>query len=252
MERRFAKDRAALFGLVEDRYKQAFANALAEMTARYGEDSQLVKQIKGLEDFVRGGFVRDALDIVLRKSDANGLPFVRKHLADSSLEYSQHDLEYLGRYGEWQDIPLIVSLVGRHARGASWLSSGDGKKTRLAARALHRIGKGRTGELLGIKMPSELLARVVHALSDREFKTLSNEQIGDLLSSVSDRVRKITALKCMRSFAKKRLIKTLQDYVAGEKHRYYNVVHWLDLGVSAPKEIALRSAAKVLSREWSE
>lgn len=44
----------------------------------------------------------------------------------------------------------------------------------------------------------------------------------------------------------------LQDYIAGEKHRYYNVVHWLDLGVSAPKEIALRSTGKVLAREWSE
>ena len=177
---------------------------------------------------------------------------MRKHLADSALAYSEHDIEYLGRYGEWQDIPLIVSLVGRYARGVSLLSIGDGKKTRLAARALHRIGKGRTGELLGIKMPSELLARVIHGLSDKEFKALSDEQIGVLLSSEFDRVRKITALKCVRSFPKKRLIKTLQDYVAGEKQRYYNVVHWLDLGVSAPKEIALRSAAKVLAREWSE
>ena len=101
-------------------------------------------------------------------------------------------------------------------------------------------------------MPSELLARAVHSLSDKEFKTLSDEQIGGLLLSESDRVRKITALKCVRSFPKKRLIKTLQDYVAGEKRRYYNVVHWLDLGVSAPKEVALRSATKVLAREWSE
>ena len=156
------------------------------------------------------------------------------------------------RYGEWQDIPLIVSLVGRHLPRASLLFSGDGTKHLLAARAVHRIGKGRTKELLGIKMPSELLARVIHGISDKQFKTLSEEQIGGLLSSESDRVRKITAPKCVRGFPKKRLIKTLQDYVAGEKHRYYNVVHWLDLGVSAPKEIALRSAAKVLAREWSE
>ena len=251
-ERRFAKDSAKLFGLVEDRYKQAFTNALAEMTSRYGEESQVVKGAKGLEDFLRGRFVRDALDVVLRKSDAKGLPFVRKHLADSSLAYSDHDLEFLGKYGEWQDIPLIVALAGRYAQGASLLSIGGGKKHRLAARALHRIGKARTGELLGIEMPSELLARVIHGLPDRAFKTLSDEQIGGLLSSESDRVRKITALKCVRSFPKKRLIKTLQDYIAGEKHRYYNVVHWLDLGVSAPKEIALRSAAKVLAGEWSE
>jgi hypothetical protein len=252
LERRFAKDGATLFTLIDDRYKQAFASELAEMTARYGEESQLVKDTKGLEDYVRGGFVRDALDIVLRKSDAKGLPFVRKHLADSSLAYSDHDLEYLGRYGEWQDVPLIVSLVGRYARGASLLFGGDGKKHRLAARVLHRIGKGRTGELLGIEMPAELLALVICGLSDKEFKTLSDEQIGGLLLSEFDRVRKITALKCVRSFPKKRLIKTLQDYIAGEKHRYYNVVHWLDLGGSATKEIAVRSAAKVLAREWTE
>jgi hypothetical protein len=252
LERRFAKSGEKLFGLIDDRYKQAFASALAEMTSRYGEESQLVKDTKRLEDHLRGGFVRDALDIVLRKGDAKGLPFVRTHLADSSLTYSEHDLEYLGRYGEWQDIPLIVSLVGRYARGTSLLLSGDGKKHRLAARALQRIGKGRTGELFGIKMPPELLARVIHGLSDKEFKTLSDEQTGGLLSSESDRVRKITALKCVRSFPNKRLVKTLQDYVAGDKHRYYNVIHWLDLGVSAPKEIALRSVNKVLAREWSE
>ncbi len=252
LERRFAKDKAILFGLIDDRYKQAFANALVEMTSLHGEESKLVKDTKELEGYVRSRFVRDALDIVLRKSGANGLPFIRKHLADSSLAYSEHDLEYLGRHGEWQDIPLIVSLVGRYVRGASLLSMGDGKKYRLAARAIHRIGKGRTGELLGIEMPAELLARIIHGLSDKEFMALSNEQVGDLLLLESDRVRKITALKCVRSFPKKLLIKTLQDYVGGEKQRYYNVVHWLDLGVSAPKEVALRSATKVLAREWSE
>ncbi|HEY1983039.1 MAG TPA: hypothetical protein VGH13_23405, partial [Xanthobacteraceae bacterium] len=252
LERRFAKQSATLFGLIDDRYKQAFANALAEMASQYGDESQLVKDVKGMEDYVRGRFVREALDVVLRKSDAKGLPSVRKHLADSSLAFSEHDLEYLGRHGEWQDISLIVSLVDRYAPGTSLLSIGNGKKHRLAAKALHRIGKGRIGELLGTKMPSELLAWVIHALSDKEFKSLSDEQIGGLLSPESDRVRKITALKCVRSFPKKRLIKTLQDYIAGDKHRYYNVVHWLDFGASAPKEIALRSAAKVMAREWSE
>lgn len=175
-ERRFAKDSATLVGLVDDRYKKAFTNALAEMASRYGEESQLVKGAKGLEEFVRGRFVRDALDVVLRKSDAKALTFVRKHLADSSLAYSDHDLEFLGKYGEWQDIPLIVALVGRYAQGESLLSIGDGKKARLAAKALHRIGKARTGELLSIEMPPELLARLIHGLSEKAFKMLSDEQ----------------------------------------------------------------------------
>ena len=155
------------------------------------------------------------------------------------------------KYGEWQDIPLIVSLVGRYARGESLLSSGVGKY-QLAAKALHRIGRGRIRELLAVEMPSELLARIIRGLSDKEFKTLPVEQISVLLDSDSDRVRKITALKCVHSFPKKRLIQTLQDYVTGDKHRYYNVVYWLDLGLSAPREIALRSATKVMAREWSE
>ncbi len=251
LEKRFAKDSKTLLRLIDDEYKQTFEIALKEMTARYGGDSELVKRIVGIEEYLRDGFVREALDVVLRKSDARNLVFVRKHLAKSSLAYSDHDLEYLGKYGEWQDVPLIVSLVGRFARGISSFL-GDDKKYRLAAKALHRIGKGRTGQLLSIKMPPELLARVIHSISEREFKSLSDEQIAAQLSSESDRVRKITALKCVHSIQKRRLIETLSNYIVGEKHRYYNVVHWLDLGASAPKEAALRSAAKVLAREWSE
>ncbi|MEP7173353.1 MAG: DUF4062 domain-containing protein [Aestuariivirga sp.] len=251
LESRFDRDSATLFDLINDRYKQAFVRSLAEMISLHGEDSQLIKDTKGLEDYLRRKFLRDAIDIVLRKSDAKSLPFVRNHLSDSSLAYSEHDLEYLGKYGEWQDIPLIVSLVGRVAFGVSLLSNRDGKKTQLAAKALHRISRGRTGELIEIKMPSDLQMQVIHSLSDKEFKTLSDEQIEGLLLSESDGVRKVTALKCVHSFAKKRLIKTLQSYIEDDKQRYYNVIHWLDLGVSAPKEIALRSAAKVLARERS-
>ena len=62
-----------------------------DVAVRRGEPAN--RGIKRLEDYLRGGFVRDALDVVLRKSDGKGLPFVRKHLADSSLAYPEHELQ---------------------------------------------------------------------------------------------------------------------------------------------------------------
>ncbi|MGE3988385.1 DUF4062 domain-containing protein [Pseudorhodoplanes sp.] len=252
MERRFGRDSGPLLRLIDDCYKQTFADCFKQLVVRHGEESQLVKDVKGLEGHLRSKFVRDALDVVLRKSDARGLPFIRRHLADSSLAYSEHDLEYFGEHGEWQDVPLIVSLTARYAAGTSLLSIGDDRRYRLAAKALRRIGKGRAGELLTLEMPSTLLALVIHGIPDREFKALSKHHIESMLSSESERVRKIAALRCVRSFSKARLMQTLKDYITGDKHRYYNVVHWLDFGVSAPREIALGSVAKVLARDRSD
>lgn len=42
----------------------------------------------------------------------------------------------------------------------------------------------------------------------------------------------------------------LDNYYSGDTHRYYNVIHWLDLGVSIPRDRARFAAKIVLVREW--
>ena len=40
----------------------------------------------------------------------------------------------------------------------------------------------------------------------------------------------------------KRIKSILREYVSGDKHRYYNVIHWLDLGASMSRDEALKVA----------
>ena len=50
---------------------------------------------------------------------------------------------------------------------------------------------------------------------------------------------------------KTRVVKILAAYVLPGEQYYYNVVHWLDLGASLPKDRAESAAKKVIRKEWS-
>lgn len=247
-DKRYSKDRAKLLALVDDRYKTAFATELAEMKTRYGEDDPFIKETTALEDFVRKRFVRQGLNIVARKGGAGDLAFMRKNLVDD-FGYSIADTEYFAKHGEWQDIPLIISMLGRYQTGVTILGGGSTNKARLAANAIHRIAKGRITEMLAITMPSELLGRIIDLLSESEFRGIDNRQIQQLLLSQDERVRKITVLRSIKNYSKVRLKQTLEDYVSNAQ-RYYNVIHWLDMGLSVPKELSAPAVVKTIARIW--
>jgi hypothetical protein len=145
-------------------------------------------------------------------------------------------VEYFRKFGEWEDIPLIIALVERPDAGRNSLLAfvQDNSKYRAAARAIYEIGRTRFSELLGIPAPGRLLAHLVVQASDRVFRALSDVSITVLLRSENDSVRKAAALKSVRALPKARVAGILTDYLSAEERRYYNVVHWLDLGVSAP------------------
>ena len=224
---------------------------MAELTTRYGEESKLVKDTRGLEEFVRKGFTRQALDIVCEVSASEHLGLVRRAVEGNFVDYSPLDLKYLQKHGEWKDIPLVIAITKKTESGASLVGSGYREKYRLAAKVMYAIGKERLRQLLEHEMPKQLLTQLILELSDKSFRLLSNQQLKKLLLDTDDSVRKACALKAVRSLAKKRLTQVLIDYLESEDKRFYNVIHWLDLGVSVSHEIAKRAANKVISKEWS-
>ncbi|NEV79111.1 DUF4062 domain-containing protein [Rhodopseudomonas sp. BR0C11] len=252
LQRQFARQPQQLIMLIEDQFHQDYAEGVAEMASRYGEDNQLVKDTKGLGDLLRKGFTRRALDIVCKAGVAEHLKLVRKTLESDFVDYSRHDVEYLQRHGEWQDIPLIIAAVKRSEVGISMISTDYSAEYRLAAKAMYAIGKRRLAELLEKQMPKRLLARLIIEISDSSFRTLTNAQINRLFLDEDDSVRRACALKAVRAFSKKRLAQLLKEYIGGDGQRYYNVVHWLDLGVSMPKDRAKTGAAKAITKEWPE
>ncbi|MDQ6987970.1 MAG: hypothetical protein Q9M25_09225, partial [Mariprofundaceae bacterium] len=68
-----------------------------------------------------------------------------------------------------------------------------------------------------------------------------------LFNHKSERVRKVTALLAIRSLTVKRIRDTLREYVLGDNYRYYNVIHWLDLGASMRRDDAKKVAISAAS-----
>jgi hypothetical protein len=233
LERNFGGRKHELVALVSDQFKTDFETSFEAMASRIGPDSLMVKDIRNLEEHLRRGFTRRGLDIICRAAEVEHLGLVRSALASDYVGYSRLDIEYLRKHGEWQDIPLLIAAEQRIEPGVSLLSSGSTEKFQAIAKAIYSIGKNRLNELLELEMPKNLLARVLLQISDKGFKSIAQDKIRRLLLDAE----------------KRRVIQVLQEYVdSGEQH-FYNVVHWLDLGASAPKNLAEKAAATVIAKE---
>lgn len=242
-DRQFSSRGGKLRNSVRDQFKAEFDEDLVATTEKFGNMGDLVEKTRSLEDFLRKRLTRKGLDVICRRGGASDLGQVREVVKSGFVEYSAADIEYLRRFGEWEDIPLRNSLL-------SFVQ--DSSKYRAAARAIYEIGRTRFSELLAIPAPGRLLAQLVVHASDKVFKALSDASIAALLRSEDDSVRKTTALKSVRALPKARVARILTDYLSADKHRYYNVVHWLDLGASAPRDRALSAVEKILNQEWRQ
>jgi len=77
------------------------------------------------------------------------------------------------------------------------------------------------------------------------FAKISHDPLFALLNHESDGIRKSAAVLAVRAFSAKRIKSILREYVGSDKYRYYNVIHWLDLGVSMSRDEAKKVARAV-------
>jgi len=253
-DRHFGRSGQELRNAVDDRFKADFEQALAAMAERFGNyGADTVEKTRSLGDYIRKGLTRRALDIICNRGKLEDLGRVRKLLKDGVVDYAEADVEYLKRFGEWEDIPLIIDAVERPGPSQNGLSLFVRTEARYlaAARAIYRIGRARLPEVFVSPEIERLLPYLIAVASDRVFRDLGDAVIISLLRSKRDIVRKATALKCVQALPKTRVVKILAAYVLPGEQYYYNVVHWLDLGASLPKDRAESAAKKVIRKEWS-
>ncbi|MBQ0917758.1 DUF4062 domain-containing protein [Hydrogenophaga aromaticivorans] len=230
---------------ISDRFAARFSMLLNNHVARFGS-SETTEKIRGLEDWLCTKFRREALDIVCGKKSANDISLVRTTLQDSALDFSPVDLEYLSKFGQWADVKLILEILKRRSRGASALSlfSPVDGKYELASKAILKLGRGRLSEIVQLDLSGRLLSQLIKDAPDNAFSRLSPESIGELLRSKHDDVRKNCAIKCIKTFSSKKLRELLKAHFSSDTY-FYNVVHWLDLGTSCSREVALRCALRM-------
>jgi hypothetical protein len=234
---------------VADRFKSEFVKHIDSLTNRYG-DTDLVEKTKELENHVRETLTRKSLDVICERGDCRDLRLVREIIKDGSIGFSQNIVEYLKRFGEWDDIPFIIASLERYRPSLNLLLRSNDEIYAAIAHSIYAMGRQRLAELLAMPAPAQLTAQLIVVASDTMFRGLTNETIITLFLSEFATVRKSAALKCVRALSKTRITKLLEAYISGDGQRYYNVIHWLDLGVSAPKDIGKAAAEKAIRKEW--
>lgn len=250
--RQFSSRGDRLRAAIDDQYKSVFADLIESLQRAFGEESQLIEHTKALEKHLRKQYMSNGLDIICKKGGPQDLNRVRQALKSEYAVYSISHVEYLRKYGEWTDISLIVSMHDRprFGQGSTLLSSFEKDRVKTIAHLVYKIGRSRFRELISLDFPVRLLAFVVAMSSEKVFRTLNNDSINQLLLSAHDDVRKAAALKCVQTFPKHRLKELLNDYLSNEENYYYNVIHWLDFGLSLPSDRARPAAKKAIAGQW--
>ena len=255
-ERHFSARGDVLRKDLSDFYKSRFESDILELSAEVNSSEGVIEQVRELEKYLRDKYTLEALNIVCRRGGGGDLSLVRESISSDSVPLSDEVASYLSKFGEWQDIDRIVRTVGRpdvSSKPRSSLLGGlmgfNEDKYVIAARAIYKLGRRRLSDLLAVEMPDQLLMRVILTISDIQFATLKDSEIMRLLRKEQAELRKATALRCVRALTVRRQNELLDLYFR-EKYRYYNVIHWLDLGVSLSRARARATAQRVIDRTW--
>lgn len=194
-----------------------------------------LERIRGIRLSKIMGRALTALCIARDKQD---LERVRRVLDESLCLASDAVLEYLERYGDWSDIKRILGLQRKTSHGLSLLSIDNDISDERKAKAIAVLSRGRVVDILKYDMEDYLKGIIIKYIHSREISELDDENMIEFLLNKADEVREKFVIRCVLSLGKRRLEGLLRGYIGRDEAYYYNVVHWLDLGVSLPKPYA--------------
>ncbi|MEI7995917.1 MAG: DUF4062 domain-containing protein [Methylococcaceae bacterium] len=235
-----------LRNLLSDQYKSEFTRIVYAFVEKHGEDFR--EDIEQLRDFTCKQLTRKGLDLICRKAEAKDINLVRATLKSGMHWCSDADIDYIGRFGEWEDIKLLIDIVEQPIwSGTLGKPISVEEKYCSAALAICQLVRKRVPEVLAMEMPSRLLSQVIIVTPDKIFRDLGDHAIIDVFRLQDETVRKMAALKCVKALPKKSLVKLLDMYISGDHFRYYNVIHWLDFGISTPRERAILAANEIIN-----
>jgi len=215
---------------------------------KYGAESATIPKLKALIPYQKRILCTNALAAVCKQKKAEDLELVRNTVDKFDVDATQSVLQFFSKFGDWSDIDRVKRL-GNHAGDQTSLLTV--RKTPLPeqkAKAIQNLGKKRIVDLFSLELDGDVRKSIPHQMSNKSFIELSNETIKIELDRDDDQYRAIFALRCVQSLPKTRITKLLDLYVSRDGHRYYNSIHWLDLGASLPQKLARQIAAREILR----
>lgn len=203
--------------------------------------------LKKIEENVRNNITSDCADWLFQRMDKSDIFLLRSFLSRKNTIMTNSIVNYISKFGEWQDIPLLYNAKFSSQKNNITLGfpTPDSKMMNTAASAMIKIGKGRESELITLPMNSNLKTRLIVNFNTKEFLRIPNNEIKSLLNNEDENLREKLSLKIIECLPKKDIEHILKDYLSQDTY-FYNVVHWLDLGISLKRDIVQKSARNVI------
>ncbi|WP_413061198.1 DUF4062 domain-containing protein [Sphingomonas carotinifaciens] len=182
--------------------------------------------------------VKRALDIIASQRDQDDLSRIRKVLDEGKGNVTAQVISFFKTLGDSVDIERLGRTPPfRFDQPNNGNYFGDFID---AARLILRLHKGDAASLLNINFPAIMKAKLIELMPAKDFSTLNDDAIVELLLSSEDDIRRATARKVPTSVVRRRVTKIMDAYRSNDDGRYYIVTHWLDLGLAYDRPMARR------------
>lgn len=247
VERYFTQHVKELRRDIDDAFEDYFKERIRRMETIFGTPSAFkdyIDRIDEVEDFRRKQLTRQGLDVLCRAGKRGDLQRIRDNIQSGYAGVSKEDVKYLEKHGEWTDIRLLLNVE----IGATALLGYYEDFQEDAAKTIIKISRGRSiSELFALDMNPIILKKTIELCAKSRYSKISNDTLFKLLYHESPDVRKAASIKVVQTFSVKRIKSILREYISSDKYRYYNVIHWLDLGASMSRNDAMKVARAATS-----
>jgi len=230
-----------------DGFKSFFDSKLAGYISQFPE-STLATSIRGLEDFIRNELSSSGLNSVCLHSGKEDVPLVRRTLDARRIEFSSEILAFIRKFGDWSDRDRVLALYSNHATATSLLTIRGKERISPVAKTLYALGRKRLIDLLKFDADASIRSGIIGCLTQNDVRSLNDALLIEILNDQNYDVRKILALKCSLALPHSRIKIILDRYIKMPASRYYNSIHWLDLGAAMPRSIANQIASFELGK----
>ena len=249
-EMAFTKHSETLRADVDDNFQRYFNGQMQRTELLYGDGTawaDLFAKSRGIEDFLRKQLTRQGLNILSRKKKRDDLSRMRQNMDSGYAGVSVLDVQYISKFGDLEDMVRLGSVGPPHFGIDFAAYATFGEFQRVVANAILHISRKRPiMEALSLPVPVGLLSKLIELCSLSQFKKISHGALLELFDHESPEIRRAAAIKAVTALPARRIRQLLSEYVLSDKYRYYNVIHWLDMGASLSrvdaKEVA-RAAA---------
>ncbi|WP_083743773.1 DUF4062 domain-containing protein [Methylobacterium radiotolerans] len=233
---------------LEDEFREYVDLQSSRFIGSAGE--ALAKTVNNLKSYLRQKLSLATAVVLAEKNLPDYIQYVRNVADKEYVRWNASIAEYIATHGEWNDIYLISRMSTRPDYSMPLSSIWKNSEIKSeAAKTIAKLAQNRLPELIAADLGNEILSHVIIQSSNRSFAELEDNVVLELLTSADDNLRKSAALKAISCFSIAKLREFMRAHTGGSTY-YYNVVYWLDFGISVPKD-RIRHAVKREIVNWA-